>query len=407
MSIGTGILAGLATGGISNLMSEWHADKQMSREKELMNYQNQLNKANALDAYRTSVQGMKMAGLNPALAQDAKPLAPEVSKGSVSQAENVELDPTIMLLDAQRRNIEADTAKKEAEVPNVQADTSKKIAERLYTNAGTDKVKSETQNINNINDTYAATNRSLADFGKGMAEKWQATDWYNHLAPDTKSTIDAIAAGEIPLSVGAMHALRDVISAQKELSDADRTLVKNAFDNAVTDAMFSEKSIMDSIARMPETQQKHLNASKDKIIAETEKIKYKFKDLIDAELKGKKLSNTQLDALIKSFKTNDLGYLKSQGEYGKWLEAYSEEMLQRLLPLVTGGAAAQRYLAPQSKSMIDKPGDPGYKQTMQEINKGSFRPFGSDPSRTIVTPYEQGVHSFFGRTQRTQSRYDD
>ena len=61
------VLAGLAGGAASNVMSEWHADNQMKREEKLMNKQNAMNRANALDAYSQQVQGLRMAGLSPAM----------------------------------------------------------------------------------------------------------------------------------------------------------------------------------------------------------------------------------------------------------------------------------------------------------------------------------------------------
>ena len=230
-------LAGAAAiSGVNNMLSEVHANKAHQRQLELMEKQNAMNKANALSAYSTQVQGMRMAGLNPAsLDGSGNPnVAAAVSQGSAAQGENVQMDPTSALLKAQADNLNADTEKKRAEVGNVNQDTDLKFAQKLFTNENADKVNKEAQNIQNINDTYADTNRSLSDYGRGMAEKWQSSPWYNKLASATRDTIDAIASGETPLTVGGMRALQDVIDTQKNLSDADRKLVQNAFDNAVT-----------------------------------------------------------------------------------------------------------------------------------------------------------------------------
>ena len=78
------VLAGLAGTAASNATSEWHASKQFNREKQLMGIQNDMNRANALDAYSQQVQGLKMAGLSPALLNGQTPnVAAPVSKGSV------------------------------------------------------------------------------------------------------------------------------------------------------------------------------------------------------------------------------------------------------------------------------------------------------------------------------------
>lgn len=376
-----GILAALA----SNAMSEMHASNQYTREKNLMNVQNSMNNANALGAYQRQVQGMRMAGLNPAAAMNQAPQQVTTSKGSVGMAENVEISPESLLLDAQRENIQADTAKKRAETGNVEVDTGKKFAEKLFTEAGTEKVQAETTNINNINDTYADTNRSLAEFGRGMAEKWQASPWFNNLEPKTKDTIDAIATGEMPLTVGGIKALSDVIDAQKNLSDADRAVVRNAFDNAVTESMFSDKAVMDAISKEPKARYDLLNSQRDKILEELPKIRQEVQNLL-SDLKTKKLTRAQMKATLDSFKAGNLDYLKSKGEYGKWFEKYAEEMLLRLMPMVTGGVAAKATFGSpkeQSKGMIEMPGDRGYNETMRDINRSGH---------TIVSPYSDGGH---------------
>lgn len=365
------VLAGLAGNMVSNATSEWHAGKQMQRETRLMGIQNDMNKANALSAYQNQVQGARMAGLSPALLNGQTPqVAAPVSKGSVSQAENVEIDPATLLLQAQKENIEADTAKKQAEVPNVQADTGKKIAERLYTNAGTDKVQAETQNINNINDTYAAQNRSLAEMGKGMAEKWQSEPWYNKLSPQTKDTIDSIAVGTTPLSVGGMAALQDVIKAQKDLSDADRALVKNAFDNAIMDAQFSDEAIMKAIADSPKNEQERLKAQIDNIKAATNKLKAELPK-IAAEIKNlksdtalkyaeKKIKDVMfkqlnLDPNVRRYDGDVLGYLGSMGQ--KLLEGAIN-----MLPALAGGYMTGKMAGSGIKSATDNAGKQGYGQ---------------------------------------------
>lgn len=343
------LVAGATIAGVNNLLSEAHANKAHSRQLELMEKQNAMNKANALSAYSTQVQGLRMAGLNPASLEGAgnPNVSAPVSQGSGAQAENVQMDPTAMLIKAQADNLNADTAKKRAEVGNVNEDTDLKFAQKLFTGANTDKVNQETQNIQNINDTYADTNRSLSEFGRGMAEKWQSSEWYNKLSPQTKDTIDAIASGEMPLTVGGLNALRDVISSQKELSDADRALVQNAFDNAITESMFSDKSIMNAIAREPKVRQAKLRSEIAKLNAELPEIRAKVANLID-DLKTKKLNREDMQTKLDAFKRNDLGYLKSKGEYGKWFEGYAEEMLLRLFPLVSGGAVARGISSPKS-----------------------------------------------------------
>lgn len=380
-TVAAGVLANLA----SNAMADAKAAAANEEERKNMFMQNMLNRRNNVLAYSDQVQGAKMAGLNPAMLNGATPnVAAPATKPNAHVAENVEFDPASLLMDAQADNLRAQTAKLEAETPNVKADTELKLAETLLKQKDTDRVRELTTQIRNANNAFADENRQLAELGQGMAQKWQQSDWYSKLAPDTKYTIDGIASGELPLSVGGMSALEKVVSAQKNLSDSDAALVRNAFGNAVLDAQFSDKSIMDAIARAPQNEQEHLKASKDKIVAESERLKYKMQEFLDTELSGKKLSNSQLQAAVQSFKRNDLGYLKSQGEYGKWLEGYAEELLLRLLPMAAGGALAGKVSRPAESTQV--------KTTSETISPPIYHSDGS-----ILRPKEttQGVHTFW------------
>lgn len=316
-----GILAALA----SNAMSEMHAGKQYEREANLMNKQNAMNQENVLGAYQNQVNGMKMAGLSPAGAMNQAPSVASVSKGSVGMAENVELTPELLLMDAQRENIEADTAKKRAEIGNIDTDTSKKTAEIFYTKAGTKKVEEETQNIKNINETYADTNKQLNPMGQALAQKWQAMEWYNKLSPESKEWIDSVASGNEKLTIGGMDALHKIIQSQKELSDADRSIIKNAFDNSISEAMYNDPDVMEALAKAPLNEQNKIKAQINNLVADTAFTDKKKEDLINR---------------IQSFVENDLGYLASKGEWGKYLrEVFVQKIVGPLAAGIAGGGA--------------------------------------------------------------------
>ena len=133
------LAAGAAITGVNNMLSEHHANKAHERQLELMEKQNAMNRANALSAYSMQVQGMRMAGLSPASLEGAgnPNVAAPVSQGSAAQAENVQLDPMNLLLDAQVRNVEAQTNKtnQEAEAVakiNQQTDAANDAAKASY-----------------------------------------------------------------------------------------------------------------------------------------------------------------------------------------------------------------------------------------------------------------------------------
>lgn len=365
------VLAALAGNAISNATSEWHANKQFNREKQLMNMQNDMNRANALDAYSQQVQGAKMAGLSPALLNGQTPqVAAPVTKGSVGMGENVEIDPATLLMDAQRKNIEADTAKKQAEVGNVEADTSKKTAEKLFTDAGTKKVEEETQNIKNINQTYADTNANLNPMGQALAQKWQSTEWYNKLNPQSKDWIDSVASGNEKLTVGGMQALHTIVNSQKEISDSDRTLVKNAFDNAISEAMYNDEEVMKALAKAPQNEQNKIKEEINKLIADTA-LSNKTKE--------------DLENRIKSFIESDLGFLANQGQWGKYMR---EVLVQKLVTPLAYGLSSGGILGMVSK-FLGK-GGKSTKSGMDTFDKRIEHGKKVRDAEKTVPPYKEG-----------------
>lgn len=421
-----------AVGGayaLNNVMSEVHASNQAKRDAALMRQQNALNKSNILGAYADKVAGLKMAGLNPALAADgATPAVATATKPSAAAAENVELDPSSLLLKAQADNLNADTAKKRAEVGNVNEDTELKYAQKLFTGANQGKIEEETQNIKNINDTYASENRYLKDIGRGMAEKWQASTWYNALAPQTRDTIDAIASGETPLTIGGMNALRSVIDSQAKLSDADRKLIQNAFDNAVTEAMFNDASVMESIAQAPKNQQDLLKRQAEKIKAELPKIKAEIANLA-ADTKLKKLTAQDLTNRIKAYINTDLDFLRADNyERGgdaestvKYWTEWFKGQVEHLVPMVGSAYVGGRAFGTGAGKTLPKPIKPTKPNTPSD-NGPTFRQVpprwtpegrsldafrGPVPDNTTVHDMTTGVHEVDfsrGRGRRSRSR---
>ena len=271
-AIAGAVLANLA----SNAMADMKAETAYEREQQLMRQQNRMNQHNALMAYTNQVQGAKLAGLSPSMLNGQSPqVAAPVTKGSAPVAENVEFDPASLLLRAQKDNLDAQTEKTRAETAKIEGvDTENTLADTLLKNATAEEKKALTERTNQINAQWADQNKALAEQGKVMAEKWQTTEWYNRLSPDTKYTIDAIAQGEIPLTVGGMDALARTIRAQSDLSDADAKMVKNAFANAVLESQFSEKSVFDAIVNDPKVKQSLTEEQTKKLTADIERIRY-------------------------------------------------------------------------------------------------------------------------------------
>ena len=358
----------LMTHGMDQVNAQRNADISYMRQKELMKRQNMMNLANVKSMPSLEVEGLRMAGFNPAMVAGAgSKSAPTVSQGNADMPQTLQMDAgqiaQLELVEAQRRNMDAQTDKLKAEVPQIQEQTKNTIADTLFKGANTQKVEEEKKQIQNLNERYSDQNNLIKPIGQAIADKWQNEPWFSKLASDTQETIRGIANGELELSVGGMDALERAIKAQADLSDADHKIIKNAFDNAVLDGQFSEKAIFDAIKKLPQSQQEQIEAQKDKLLAEAAKIKYKMKDLIDAELSGKKLSNAQLKVILDSFKSGDLDYLKSQGEYGKWLEKYSEGLLQDIVKFGIPGMLMKSF----GENLIDSRN----KKYMDEWRKGN------------------------------------
>ena len=155
----------------NNLMSEWHADKAQERQKELMSLQYGYNQSAQRAAMSNQVYGAKLAGLNPAMFNGSTASAQSVGLGSAPKGENVEMNPADLLTVAQAANLNAETAKTEAETSkikgvdteNVAADTALKVANKLLAGSSKEKVDAEAKNIQNVNETFAAENAALKD----------------------------------------------------------------------------------------------------------------------------------------------------------------------------------------------------------------------------------------------------
>lgn len=350
--------AGLAAGVGVQLMNNAFADKaareSFGRQRILMNEQNRYNAANVQSEAGREVLGYRGAGLNPALMlANGTQAAPTVSQGNADMAQRFPLSVSDMLAAAQIENIKADTKKKEAEVPNVNADTDLKVSQKLYQDASTEVQKEKAQEIANNNQKYKDQNTFVQDQGPAMMDAYRSKlkedKIWDKMLPRTRETIDGLADGDLPMSVGALIALKDIIDQEGNMSDTDTKMAKNALANSVVYKQLSNNEILDAMAKQPWYEQELKKKSIEKIEADIEKVRKEVLKII-AEIPKIKSETEYQELVNKSFKSGDLDYLKSQGEYGKWFEKYSEELLMRVFPLMTGGVGVGKGLQLPSKS---------------------------------------------------------
>lgn len=347
-----GLAAGVATSAMNNYFSNKAADKSYARQRILMQDQNRMNNDNMYNSTSIQAQGARMAGFNPAMYMSGgTQAAPTVSQGNADMAQTFPTDIDSMMsvanllkTKADIENVQADTNLKKTQAPNVEADTSLKFSQKLYQDASTEVQNQKAQEIKNINEQYADRNNTVKSMGPAMMDKWrlqlQENKVWDKLLPRTRETIDAIADGEVDLSVGGLAALNDIVKSQADMSDADRKFAENGLRNAVIHGQLSDSAVLKAMSKMPWYEAELKRVGKDKILADIDKVRkeiekignYAYTDengvkhgakgelaLLDLEKKYKEMVN-------KSFESGDLDYLKHQGEYGKWFEKYAEEL---------------------------------------------------------------------------------
>lgn len=363
------VLAALAGNMVSNATSEWHANKQFNREKQLMNMQNDMNRANALDAYRQQVQGARLAGLSPAMLNGQSPnVAAPVTKGSVGMGENVEIDPSSLLLDAQRENVQADTAKKEAETAkiegvdskNVEADTNLKIAQKLLGEANTGKVNEETTNIANINKVFTEENEATKLFGQTMAQEWQKEPWYNELTKGQKMVLDDIAKGDFDLTIGFLNALDRSIKTNGNMNENMKNNAENALNRTIFKAQLANPKVKEKLRDIPIAKYNELINSAAKMATEKKLLDFNYnwekdkKNIWEHNDPDKLYNDYQKDPTVENA--------------AKWLVASARntgaDILKNVAPAAVQGTAVQKGLEYQGKGKINqKKFEKAYKET--------------------------------------------
>lgn len=370
------ILASLAFGAgsslINNALASHAADESYSKQKALMDKQNEMNRANVYGNTQLQAQGARMAGFNPAMFMNGgTQAAPTVSQGNADMQQTFPLNVSDFLALAQlektkadTENVKADTNVKKNQVPNVAADTDLKVAQKLYQDASTEVQNQKAQEISNINEQYADRNNMVKTTGPAMMDKWRASlqekGLWDKLLPKTRETIDSIANGELDLSVGGLAALTDIIKSQTDMSDADRKFVENGLRSAVVYGQLSNQEVIDAMSKQPFYESELKRVGIDKINADIDKVRTEIMKIVSDTAKIRSETEYQ-NALNQSFKAGDLDYLKSQGEYGKWIEKYAEGILADILKGVgSRGVGGKAPAAPAAPKVI--------------INNGPTRP---------------------------------
>lgn len=111
-----GFAAGVGAGIINNMLSQNNAKLSYKRQRQLMIDQDRMNNANVRSAPSEQVEGLRMAGFNPAMLNGAgTQSAPTVSQGNADMPQTVPFNANDALVLAQIDNVQANTKKVEEE----------------------------------------------------------------------------------------------------------------------------------------------------------------------------------------------------------------------------------------------------------------------------------------------------
>lgn len=176
------VMAGIAFGGVqagvNNMFAQQNAAISYRRQKDLMNKQNQMNMANMRSAPFQQVEGLRMAGFNPAMVNGAgTQVAPTVSQGNADMPQTIPFNAQDALTMAQIENVEANTEKVNEETRGVEqqndiVDTANDAAVKGYLadfNREQEDLEKALKNMSPDSEEYQKTEGRIKDIEKMKA----------------------------------------------------------------------------------------------------------------------------------------------------------------------------------------------------------------------------------------------
>lgn len=121
------ILGAAATTAVNGLINEFfnqtHVSQQIQGQKELMNYQNDINRQNLVDSPMLQVKGLKQAGLNPALAMGQQMSVPSPNGGNVQTERFNPLEAAQLLTQLELAQSQSEDFRESARLKKIQSGT--------------------------------------------------------------------------------------------------------------------------------------------------------------------------------------------------------------------------------------------------------------------------------------------
>lgn len=419
-----GLAASLGTGVMNNMMAQQNAETSYNRQKAMMKEQERYNTAMMTSAPIAKIEGLRMAGFNPAMVEGVGSSTPAtVSQGNADMPQTIPFDASTIaqlgLIDAQRENIEAQTEKTKAETLVVPTEGEKNSAQAMLygkeaelTEEQKKKVQEEAQKIANENKNYTDENERLKDLGQTVAKEWMRSDWYDKLPDHLKGYIEELASGKFDLTIGDLQAFDALLSTQGNISDKAKATMENTVLVEIAKKQLLNDESLTSIANLPVEEYRLKSNLADKTKEEITQVQQNIRK-IQAEI-GRigvmnQLDETHMDKLeaeikhiakqIEQINENDYGILIKDGKYGK-MSAIA--ILNNLAAIIhTVGMFTPGNLIKQVKEMLKgkKKGSvleqlpPGRRTGGDRPNYGKSYEELKREGKLGPTSYKQGVQS--------------
>lgn len=233
---GVQVLGNMATSMFNDMLLERDEKRREKSSLRMMQAQNDLLRENNRNAASDYVTGLKLAGLNPALAHAGNFSPAQPSQGNVSSggaemppvdiASLVTASSNAKVANAQARNLEAQNDLIKAQAQNVQADTNNKNASLRGVEAESG---SKLIDYNRKRESDAQAKRNMLYFAQSIINEYE--DY-------SDSEIDfaySLLRNKDLLNSGTLDGLNAFVSYRRNYSLADKELAVNAFERSLAD----------------------------------------------------------------------------------------------------------------------------------------------------------------------------
>lgn len=233
---GVQVLGNMATSMFNDMLLERDEKRRENSSLRMMNAQNDLLRENNRNAASDYVTGLKLAGLNPALAHSGNFSPAQPSQGNVSSggaemppvdiASLVTASSNAKVANAQARNLETQNDLIKAQVQNVQADTNNKNAGLPGVQADSD---SKLIELKRKRESDAQARRNMLYFAQSIIDEYED---YSDSEVDFAYTL---LRNKDLLNTGTLDGLNAFVNYRRNYSSADKELAVNAFERSLAD----------------------------------------------------------------------------------------------------------------------------------------------------------------------------